>query len=76
MSTLALASLNPQAWRSMWACALIPRLVAAAARSTMRAKPTRDNGAPRSDTKMKGDCGLSRWWRRNSRPVRVCEVQR
>ena len=39
------------------------------------AKPRRDSGAPRSDTKTKGDCGLSLWCRRNSRssrPVRGC----
>ena len=39
MSWPSLASLWPQAWRSMWACALMPRSAAMAARSIMREKP-------------------------------------
>jgi hypothetical protein len=49
--------LKAAGWRSMWACALMPSLAAAAARSTMREKPGADNGAPRSETNTKGDLG-------------------
>jgi hypothetical protein len=37
------------AWRSMWACALMPRSAAMAARSIMREKPGADSVAPRSE---------------------------
>lgn len=43
----SLASLKPQAWRSMWACALIPSLATTAARLTMRLNPGGVSGAPR-----------------------------
>jgi hypothetical protein len=60
----SLASLKPQAWRSMWACTLIPSLAATAARLSMRLNPGGVIGAPRSDTKTKGEGGLSLRWRR------------
>jgi hypothetical protein len=50
-------------------------LTAAAARSTMRLKPTAVTGAPRSETKMKGEPSLSRRCfrsARSSRPERPC----
>jgi hypothetical protein len=56
----SLASLYPQACRSMWACALIPSLAAIAARSTIREKPGAVRGGPRSETNMKGEPTLSR----------------
>jgi hypothetical protein len=48
------------AWRSMWACALMPRSAARAARSIMREKPGADSGAPRSETNTNGDGAFSR----------------
>ena len=54
----------------MWACALIPNFAAAAAPSILREKPGAESGAPRSETNTKGDFGLSRWCRRNSRSSR------
>jgi hypothetical protein len=37
----------------------MPSLAAAAARSIIRLKPGAESGAPRSETKTKGDFGLS-----------------
>jgi len=45
VSMPSLASLKPQAWRSMWACALIPSLATTAARLTMRLNPGGVSGA-------------------------------
>ena len=50
----SLASLKPQAWRSMWACALIPSLATTAARLTMRFKPRRRQRCPALRYKHKG----------------------
>jgi hypothetical protein len=46
VSTPSFASFWPQAWRSMWACALMPSSANAAARSIMRLNRGADNGAP------------------------------
>jgi hypothetical protein len=54
----------------MCACALMPSLATAAARSIMRLNPGADSGAPRSETKTNGDLVLSLWWRRSSRNPR------
>jgi hypothetical protein len=74
VSIPSLASLKPQAWRSMWACALMPSLAATAARAIMGTKPTADSCAPCADAKT-GRTDFSLWCRcspRNSRPVSGC----
>ena len=55
VSTPSLASLKPQAWRSMCGCTGKPKPAATPSRAIIFRKPAGVNGAPRSDVKMNGD---------------------